>query len=125
MAFLSSRPHKGGKDLLGTAHPKSGDDRDSTGGVCGVESLEGSFEVLRLDPWADLDAHGVGQPSQIFKMGTVQLPCALAHPEEMGSEVVVGVPLGDEAREGFLVGQVQGLVAGEDLARAEGIVPTS
>jgi len=46
----------------------------------------------------------------------VQLAGALADPEEVGPQVVVAALFGDEAGEGRLEGQVQGFVAGEQLA---------
>ncbi len=68
---------------------------------------------------AHLQADGIGDPPEVLQVGAIELPRALADPDEVGSQVVVAALLGYEAGEGGLIGQVQGLVTGEHLAGAE------
>ncbi len=76
-------------------------------------------QILRLHGDAHLQADGVGDTADVFQMGAIQLPGARADPQEVGPQVGVRLVFGHPPGQGGLVGQVQGLVAGEELTGAQ------
>jgi hypothetical protein len=119
VALGAGRLDEGRQHGLGPPRAEARDEGEAAGSALGVQNRQCLPQGLRRHGSPHLQADGIGDAPDVLQVSVVQLPGALANPEEVGPQVVVAVELGHEAGEGRLEGQVQGLVAGEQLAGAE------
>jgi len=119
MALGAGRLDEGRQRGFGVARPEAGDEREAAGLALRIQLRQHLPELVRFHGAAHLQADGIGEAADVFEVRAVQLPGALADPEEVGAQVVVAALLGHEAGESRLIGKVQRLVAGEQLAGAE------
>lgn len=78
-----------GQELGNLASAVAGDEGNLASLALRVEGAQQGQEIVGGRRGPDLDADGVGNASEELDVGMVELPCAVADPQEMGRRVVV------------------------------------
>ena len=77
---------KAGSDLGGAV---AGDEGDFADGAGGIDEVKEFNQFRGRQGGTDFDADGVGDASDVFDVGVLELAGAVADPEEVGGGVVV------------------------------------
>ncbi len=105
------------RDLV---RPHAHDQRQPPCLVIRVQDINQPDQVIGLERWTALQAQRVLHPAQKLDMRAVDLPRAVANPQQMGRHVVPVPRRRVDPRQRLLIGQQQRLVTGEEVRRLPG-----
>ena len=91
------------------------DERQAARFVVGVETLDEAQDVVRRGRGAELDSDRVPDAAEELHVSAAEIARPLPDPRQVRGEIVVARPVRHFPREGALVGQVEALVAGEEV----------
>src|SRR6266700_2192084 len=103
-------------DLVGA---EAVDQRQPARLVIGIEHVDQPQQLVAFERWAAFQADRVPDATEIFDMGVIELPGAVADPDHVARGRVPVAGGGIDPREGLLVAEQERLMAGVEIGGAQ------